>query len=176
MKEQKYKVKVNKILIKEFFTTDPTKECLDEVTKVINIILAKYYSKYWMWFDELRQIAVYAITIRREQYDITKDAYNYIYTVFRNEIGNKIISMSKETPVDEFLSHQSKVYDIIDAELPIEVSRYKDYFTGEKKFEMERIPNKDIIPLMFFARQFDSIRTRVPEFIVNCPRERIYII
>ena len=169
MKERSYKIKIDKVLLKQFFVSDPDEACLNEVNKVISLVLAKYYSKHYMWFDELRQIGMYAITIRRAQFNPELDAYNYIYTVFRNEIGNKIISMTKEVSMTDFITHQNKVYDTIEAELPQEICRYKDYFTGEKEFTMERIPNKEVIPVIYFARKFDSIRCKVPSFIQNDP-------
>ena len=167
MENKLYKVKINKDILSEFFTTDKvTQRHLDELYKIVNIIMIKHYSKYSNLFEELRQAAVMAVTQRRSSYDPSYSAYNYVYTVFRNEIGNTIIKLTKETSVEDYLSYREKVVDSSEAELPVEIERYHKFLTGEEKFSKLRIPKKDVLNLILFLKKFETRRdSQTPTFI-----------
>ena len=173
--KSKYKIKFDLTLIEKFFTEDSksvTEAQLAEVMKVVKTVLVKYYSKYYYWFDDLREAAVSAICERRSKFDATKGTvYNYCFTVFRNEIHNRISVMEHEKAIPEIKDSMlpNRCSMPVDAlELPFEIERWKLYLTGEKEFLMERIPKKDVIPLIFFLKKFESKRdVQVPSLIMS---------
>lgn len=168
-KKDNYKIRINKDLLTDFFR-GPAEGITDaqirEVKKTIAIILTKYYSKYSYLYEDLRQDAFLAIMRRRDKFDSKYSAYTYIYTVFRNEIGNKILSYTKETDVEDMVAFAERMVDTSKAELPLEVAKYLEILTGEKQVKLLRMPKKDVVPLIFFIRNFESRHNcSVPSFV-----------
>lgn len=180
-------IKVNKLLLKEFFSTPKpkiTKEQLAELDKIFNIIIAKYYSKYYYMSEELRDFARVAVLSRHDKYDPSYDAYNYIFTIFRNEVGNRIKSMSREASLESSIEERHNVAVIRTltslmesaAELPPEIRRYAGYLSGETPFTMIRVSKKDMVPLMLFIKAHEPINTVIPEFVskIKSPIKVLY--
>lgn len=164
---KEYKIKVDKHLVRQFLLdAKVTKEELKEIDKVINIILIKYNSKYSYLFTELKQYALLAILMKKARFDPTKDAYNYIYTICRNEIGNTVLKLTKETFADDIKSYNESLIEWNVAELPEEVERYRTKLIGAEDFKSVRIPKKDILPLILFLRMHESRRAvQLPSFL-----------
>lgn len=163
-----YKIRVDQELLTQFLLSDtePTQEQIEEVNKVFRIIIIKYYSEYAEYADDLVQYAYLAVLERRSRYDPSFSAYNYIYTIFRNEVGNRIKKMTKETLVEDITTLKHRSSEEYRAELPPEVERYKEYLTGEKEFNIIRIPQKDVLNIILFLRLHESRRdTQIPDFI-----------
>lgn len=164
-----YKYKVDKSLLDQFFLSypqEPTIAQLEEVKKVLNVVMIKHFSSYISNMDDLRSYALLAVLERRSQYDPSYSSYNYIYSIFRNEVGNKINKLTKENFVEDILKFKEALYESNEAELPKEISRYKKYLTGEEEFSLLRIPKKDALNLIVFMKIYESSReTKVPEFI-----------
>lgn len=182
VKQDSYKVKIDKDKLLKFFllpSDEVTQEQVNEVQKVINVVLIKHYSKYYYLFEELKSAAITAICARREQYNPSFSPYNYCYTVFRNEIGNKIVKYTKEQYVPDIKEQyvpeiKDKIKNIenyinIEGQVPDEVIRYKDYLLGLKEFELIRIPKKDILPLICFFKIVETKpKVNVPQYILEC--------
>lgn len=165
-----YKFKINKELLTQFFLSDqpPTEEQLREVKKVFKVVMIKHYHKFNALSEDLIQYALLAILERRKSYDPSFSPYNYIYTTFRNEIGNKINKLNKEVYVEDILKLKVDIYDSTDAELPQEVQRYKNYLLGLEEFDFLRIPKKSALNLIIFLRMHESRReVEVPNFVLH---------
>lgn len=169
-------IKVDKAKLKQFFqgpTNKIPKDLLDEVDKVFSIIISKYYSKYYYMAEELKSLAMLAILERRDRFDDSRDAYNYIFTVFRNEVGNKIKSLTREVSSDDGsdeLHNVSVVKTLTSlvqdkATIPEEIEKYGDYLSGEKPFTMIRVSKKELLPLMLYIKAHEPTRYAVPDFV-----------
>lgn len=164
-----YKIKVDKEVLRQFFVAEQfTDHHKAEVEKVLNIVLIKHYSKHFNLFDDLRQFAWTAILERRHRkdYDPTRCPYNYIYTTFRNEVGNNIIKLLKESSVEDIINLKESVHNAAVDELPSEIVKYTKHLTGEESYTYLRIPKKDVLPLVLFVRLFEKKReVKVPSFL-----------
>lgn len=162
-----YKFKINKDLLDQFFISSnpPTIAQLEEVYKLINVVLIKHFSSFQHLFEDLRSFAILSALEHRDSYDPSFSSYNYLYSIFRNEIGNKINKITKEFLTDDLTPYKRNVsFDYI--ELPPEISKYKEYLTAEKDFVLLRIPKKDVLNLILFVSIHQSSRMcNVPEFL-----------
>lgn len=176
-KEKKYKITINKDVLLDFFlSAEHTPAHFEEVGKVINVVLIKHFSKHYKIFEDLHQYAWLAILERKRKQEFhgsKGSAYNYIYTTFRNEVGNNIIKMTKDTPMEDIMAFKEGVYDATEDDLPEEVKRYTKYLTGEIPYTFIRIPKKDVLPLLVFVRMAERKReVKVPEFIMNSKKSK----
>lgn len=167
--EEQYKYKIDKELLKQFFLTegDPTKEQLREIKKVLNVVMVKHFQKYMNMADDLIQYALLAVLERRSKYDPAFSAYNYIYSIFRNEIGNNIVKLTRESSVEDMIIYKENIVEsYTDEPLPPEVIRYKEYLTGEKPFTYLKVPKRDVLNLILFLKVHESHRQiNVPGFV-----------
>lgn len=164
----KYKIKIDKEVLTDFFLNDQiTDKHLSEIRKVFNVVLIKHYSKYSINADELFQYAITAILERRDRYDQSFSAYNYIFTCFRNEVGNKINKLSREQLLEDILSFKESISTMEGtAELPLEISKYKDMLIGVEDFTIKRITKSDVLNLILFLRLYESKRqVKIPTFL-----------
>lgn len=152
-KEVEYRIKVNKEYIDSFFAkpaSEATNKEIAEVNKVITIVMNRYYGKYYRMFKELRSWAMLAIIERHKNYDPQWSAYNYVYRISRNEIGNKISKFIKEEYLDvlpEYGSYSSSGHDFDSIEQLI------PYLSGEKSFGVLDVPKDMIFPLLVFVEE-----------------------
>lgn len=172
IKEKEHRIKVDHATLLEFFQTPTdkiTEHQKNEVDKVLNIVLIKHFSKHKNIFLDLRSFAWVAILERHKKQEFAGgkgSAYNYIYTTFRNEVGNKQIKFFRETPMEDINSFRSGMYDTTEDDLPEEIKRYTKFLTGEESYTFIRIPRKDVLPLLIFVRMFEVKRAvAVPNFI-----------
>lgn len=151
----RYRIKVNQPLITSFFSKpkeQATVEEINEINKVITIVLNHYFGKYYRMFKELRAWAMLAIVERHQNYDSNWSAYNYVYRISRNEIGNKISKYfkDKEEFVDE-IPEQGK-YSTISQ--PLEsVNELIPYLSGEQYFQVLDVPKELIFPLLVLIEE-----------------------
>lgn len=179
MEERNHKVKIDQAKLKDFFMNDNVDEShLKEIRKVFNVVMIKHYSKYVRWTDDLYHYAILAIYERKKRYDPSFSAYNYIYTTFRNELGNKIRTLTREYLVEDLLSFEESVSTSGEmAELPASITRYKDHLLGMKQFTFERLPKSAALELILFTRLNTKHRVReVPQYITDAknPVEVLY--
>lgn len=165
--EKPYKVKIDQEKLTDFFTTQNVTEAhLKEIRKVFNVVLIKHFSNYMSDADNLYQYAILAILERRDRFDISYSAYNYIYSCFRNEVGNKINKLSKESLVEDILTFKDSLEDSDMAELPEEIRKYKDALMGLEDFTFKRIPKGDILHLIIYLRLYEPKRNvKIPPYI-----------
>lgn len=136
--------------------------------------MSKWFSKWYYLSEDLRGFCHVGLLNRHDAFDIEKgNAYNYIFTFFRNEIGNKIKTLTREIPSDQEGTEEYNTrviralsYTMEDIEfLPPEVKKYQEYLLGTKEFTCIRIPKKDVLPLLFFLREHDRVNVKLPEFL-----------
>ena len=91
-----------------------------------------------------------------------------MYTIERNEIGNNIRKLKKENIIDDSTYYKIKSIELEVEDLPIELRRHYEILTGLKKFNVYRIPKKDVIPLLVFMRLYGKDKKyTTPEFIIK---------
>lgn len=174
-----YGIKVDKKILTEFFQIPldrVTAKHLKEIDKVFAIVMAKWFAKWYYLAEDLKGFAHAGICQRHDSFDIERgNAYNYIFSYFRNEIGNKIKTLTREVATDSECNEEYNVnviralsYTMEDlAALPPEIEKYKDYLLGIKPFSIIRIPKKDLLPLLLFFKAHEPMRVNVPTFIKN---------
>ena len=167
MSQNDYKIKVDKQALNEMMvsTEQPTEHQLKEFKKVVTIVVIKHFNKYMLQFEEFYQYAAAAVFERREKFDPTYQAYGYIYTVCRNEIGNKIKKHTREVIVEDILPLSNVSCDIdYTVTLPKEISKFKSYLTGEQEFESIEISKIECINLSVFLMMHQPLRCKTPDF------------
>lgn len=157
-----YRFKIDKKALEEFLLKDnPSKEALRAVHMVITAVIIKWYSKYKSMDAELHDLVIYALCKKRGKYDLAYSAYNYIFTIARNEIGN-YLNKRREVVVEDILplSNASVVPDI--ASLPSEINKFKKYLTGEEEFTVLDLTEREAVNLMCFCDLHQPSRKVTP--------------
>ena len=143
---------------------------LDEVYKVIDLILYKYQSAYKHLFPDLRASVFEVILTRRSRFNPDLDAYNFIYTMSRNEAGNLVLRWTKEFSIEDQMSTQEESYDI-DVEgldIPNACKKYIHYLTGEADYTIKRIARSDVLDLLVYLKMNDSQKDiEIPSYLKN---------
>lgn len=166
-----YKIKINKNLLYEFLLCDEDEMGnlhIDEVHKVISIVINKHFSAYVSLKTDLIAQTFSVILDRRAGFDPDRDAYNYIYTQARNEIGNNIYRWSKEYKTEDTLNYKEPGCDI-DVEtldLPSAIVKYAHYLSGEADYTIKRIAKKDATDILVFLRVNEKKSVAdIPDFL-----------
>lgn len=135
-----------------------------EVTAVIDIVMNKHYNAFPHLFDDLRAAALLYITAKKTDFDPDKDAYNYIYTRARNEVGNNIYRWTKETRIEDNPNFREPgaCDDDMDSDLPPACLKYKHYLTGEAEYTVHRIASKDVPDIILWLRVSEDKKTPEP--------------
>lgn len=172
-----YKVNVDKDLLKEVFTLQNSKLTsahFKEVDKIINIIFIKYHNQHYFMKEELTSLVYAALLKKKESFNPEMGAYNFVYTICRNEIGNFLIKYSREQSVSDFGSvRESYVSSDSFVEFPPEMARYSKILTGEESVVL-RVPKKDIIPIVIYARLRRPNKSVVlPRFLLDNNSEEL---
>lgn len=171
MGNPKYAVKVDKELLTEFFTKENralTEKHFKEIKKVFLIVFIQYYNKYFNLKEDLWQDALCAISARRSAYDPKYSAYNYMFTVFRNELGNKIKQYTKELSAEEVSLPKEEADEQIEV-VPDCVDRFKNYILGIENYNYIRIPKAAALPLLVYVKSREKVSMRVPGFVIENP-------
>lgn len=153
MTYNRYRINVNESLLDSFYAKpkdQATNKELNEVNKVITIVLNHYYAKYYRIFKELRAWAMLAILERHQNYDPAWRSYNFIYRISRNEIGNKISKYMKEEYVDEIPEYGEYKLET----RPLEsVEELLPYLSGDRSFKVIEVDTEMIVPLLAFVEE-----------------------
>lgn len=170
--QQAYKVVVKKPLLYEFLLCQ-TEEINDlhikEVYKVLDIVMYKHFSSRMDRAEDLKHSAFAIILERRERYNPEQDAYNYIYSQARNEIGNNIYRWTKESRADDMEPFRcecgaEEFPEELDS-IPPACLKYMRYLTGEADFEIKRISQKDVTDIIVWLRYHEKKTCVCPEFL-----------
>jgi len=150
---------VDRELLFEFLIIAPEEiadEHLNEVDKVISIVLNKYHSSQYQFFEECRAQIMITILERRDRFDPKYDAYNYIFTIARNESGNYIKKLTKEASLDET---STQVEDKGSLELEYDpmspLKPYVAYLAGYADYNYIRISRESAVDLLVYLKSHD---------------------
>lgn len=188
---------IDKNLVREFYEVDkPTSKHTDELLKVADIVLLKYFPKMYMFHKDMKQFALIKSYDEKKKYDGRKDAYNYTFTMYMNHFKNLIWKFSKEKNISDMVSVQSAITDnhtvnvdnmVTDDPLDItddsplydetedvfaDIREYIPYLTGEKKFSTKKISTDSAVNLMIFIKQNEkrmATSVSIPAYIKDNP-------
>lgn len=168
-----YSIPIDKELLYEFLVAD--QEMIGdihfkEVEKLMTVVFYRYQSSHMNIRQEVFSEVLCTILQRRSTFDLTRDAYNYLFTQMRNEMGNVCYRLTKELKSEDVLN--LKEQDCSPEEpldmLPPSVVRYYHYLTGEEDFTLKRIAKKDVLDLMIYLRTNDrSKEVPIPDYFKN---------
>lgn len=170
--DSKYKNPIDKDLLKEMLVDIDTKSAnvslyVRELNKVVDVIFNKHFSKYYTMREDLKSDAILALYNKRWFYDPTKDAYNFIYRIVRNEMTNKLSKLKRISLVDDYSPYDVRFNDDADVnEIPQNVLKWTDYMLGDVDFNCVNIPRKDALDVMVWLKIHENAqRTSAPSFI-----------
>lgn len=149
---------VNKPLLRDIFKPNPSAECIKEVRKVIHIVLCCHFSKH-LNDPDLVQLAYYEILKRSDRYDPQYDAYNYIYTVCRDQIGN-FLKRNHDTPVEDVVAVHEDLVDGDYGEVPPVVDAFRDELLGLADYNYRRVSRKKAFALLVWLRMHSGAMPR----------------
>lgn len=173
MSEQpEYKITIDKELLFEFLLCsvgEINDEHLRELSKLLDIVIFKHFSSRMDIAEDLKYSALEVILSRREQFNPKMDAYNYLYTIARNEVGNNIYRWTKESRADDMEPHQCECSvqeypEELDS-IPSACLKYMRYLTSEADYEVKRIAQKDVTDIIVWLRIHESKVCQCPEFL-----------
>lgn len=150
-------MKINKEMLYEFLVlpnSDITSKHYTEIKKVVDIVMSKWWSSYSYLRKEVIDEVVGVILERKVRYNPKMDAYNYIFTMVRNQVGNFIHKLTKEVKIDLNVSGYDSIKDIdgvvFDESVPSFLEKYLVYLLGEVDFNYMRVSHRDLFPLLLF--------------------------
>ena len=114
------RVAIDKKILLQFYlhpVSEVTSRELDEIHKVISIVLNTHFGKYYQDFDDLRSQALMTIMERHDRFDKSMSPYNYLYTMIRNEAGNLLRRLNREDRLESVSPSKGKVSEIVPSEL-----------------------------------------------------------
>lgn len=144
-------INIDEELLKSFFSHPVdaiTTQEVNEVRKVIGIVLNTYFSKWYAYYDDLFSWVLSALLEKHGIYNPEYRAYTFIYTIARNEAGNKIAKHFKEVLLEEYPDVESTVIHESRTE---GVRAFLPYLSGEKKYGMIGVPQDMVLPILKFA-------------------------
>lgn len=182
-KQKVYSIKVDKELLFEFLMCEDDEvndTHLAEVKKVMIIVMYKYYSGKVHLKEDLMSEALSIVMSRRKGFDPDKDAYNYLFTQIRNEIGNNIYRWAKETHAEDNLSAKEEGgYDLElleNTDVPPGVIRYQRYLTGEEDFTVKRISRTDVVDIICWLKLHERKTVRQAPTYIPCEQKSINVL
>ena len=111
--------------LKQFLNQVDIDDVVEEVYKLIDVVLGRYFSSYASEFEELRAVAIFScwqLAVRGD-YDSERSPLNYLMTRIRNSVHN-YLTKKRELAVDELpeisvadVSYLDSVIDFIDSEI-----------------------------------------------------------
>jgi DNA-binding transcriptional regulator GbsR (MarR family) len=154
-----YKNPIDKSLLKDMLTdldysSKNVSAYARELNKVVDVIFNKHFSAYYTMKEDLEADAVLAVYNKRKYYNPNKDVWNFIYSIVRNEITNKLSKLNRILLVDDCVSMDRAVEhtDSYADEIPQKVLKWTDYMVGEVNFNYVKIPKKDILEVMVYLK------------------------
>lgn len=148
-----YKIPVDKDLIYEallLHNQDVSEAHIAELKKVHNIIMIRYHQKWHNMADDLFHRCLECVFVRKKHYNPKFSAYNFVYTMFRNETGNYIKKHFRE---EDALETDTSIFanEVYEEQEETDISqeflvlqRYEQYLSGAADYTYIRIP-KDIV-------------------------------
>lgn len=126
--------------------SDITVDHMKEINKVITAVLLHHFQKYYNQFKEFRSMALVYVCEHHSKFNPNMDAYNYIYTMVRNVIGNFVNKKSNqmEEGFEVLPDSPVQVLDEFDGVL----RKYKDYLSGDVKFTFVVVDKNESLPLL----------------------------
>lgn len=169
-------MKVDKELIFEFLLIDHSEiseEHLKEVEKVIEIVLNKYHPSRFSEYGELKSQILLKIMENKVNYSPKYDAYNYVFTIARNESGNLLKRLSKEVLTDEFFTQGENDYHE-EFESPV-LEKYSKFIAGEEEWDFLRIRQDEVAEILLFFHR--NKKKEIPRYLKTKEvAERLYYI
>lgn len=167
----KYKYAIDKEVLKDFFLQSNdnfNKKHLKALKQVFLAVFVTHYSKFFNIKEDLWEDAFRAILERKSQYDPKYSAYNYVYTVFRNEVGNKIKNYSREVSTEEVTIPKEEYHDK-SVFIPECIDRFRDQLLGAVPYDFIRIPREYAVPMICFMKSKEHFKVKTPGFIRENP-------
>lgn len=167
MSSSAYKVPVDKQALTDMMMSaeEPTAAQLKEFRKVVTIVVIKHFGKYLSHFEELYQFAVAAVFERKERFDPTFSAYSFLYTICRNEIGNKIKKYTREVVVEDILPMTNASCELEETvSVPKEIAKFRKHLTGEVDFEYVELTKLECVHVSAFLMMHQPLRCKPPEY------------
>lgn len=151
-----YRIAIDEQLLRSLFLhpiNEITKKEIREVEKVATVIFNKYFRhKYGYLKYDLKHVVILAVLNRHANFDPQYRAYNYIYTIARNEMGNFIKKVTKEHLTDDLIGEYDRPYNndlVMDDN--VEIARY---LAGEFEGAVMDIPNDTLYPTLLLIETF----------------------
>lgn len=143
-------VNISEDVLKSFFAHPVpliTPQEVAEVKKVVGIVLNTHFSKWYQYYEDLFSWVMSALLEKHDIYNPEYRAYTFIYTIARNEAGNKIAKYLRETLLEEYPEIGTVAHDVkTDGVKPL-----LPYLSGEQKFGIVAVPQYLVLPLLQFA-------------------------
>lgn len=169
--QRRYKYKIDKRLLRECLVSDNAdSRCILELNKLVDTIFNKHFSKYVYMKEDLACDAVAAVYSKRSYYEPSRDAYNFLYAVIRNEIGNKILKYTKETLIEDYADYcNSSAGNKVDfyEDIPKRAAKYFDDLVGDSDSNYTVIERRDVPDLLLYLK-LNERKSRVheaPEYV-----------
>lgn len=146
------RVAIDKKILLQFYlhpVSEVTSRELDEIHKVISIVLNTHFGKYYQDFDDLRSQALMTIMERHGRFDKSMSPYNYLYTMIRNEAGNLLRRLNREDRLESVSPSKGKVSEIV----PSELSDLLPYLSGDAGFSRIDVPRRLVPSLLVFCQR-----------------------
>ena len=154
-----YKNPIDKKLLKEMLTdldcsSKNVSAYVKELNKLVDVVFNKHFSKYYTMREDLEADAVLAVYNKRQYYNPDKDDYNFVYSIMRNEITNKLSKLNRISLVEDYVPFDRAVERDTDnaGEIPQKVLKWTDYMVGDVNFNYVKIPKKDILEVMVYLK------------------------
>lgn len=168
---------IDKELVAEFLIlehSEISEEHVKEVERVIEIVLNKYHPADFAEYEELKHQVLLKIFENKVNYSPKYDAYNYIFTIARNESGNLLKRLKRETLTDEFWSEGECDDEHEEFESPV-LQKYAKFLTGEVDWNFVRIRQDEVAEILLFFHKFK--KKDIPSYLNSeGVAERLYYI
>lgn len=168
---------IDKELVFEFLILDHeeiSEEHIKEVERVIEIVLNKYHPTQFEEYGELKQQVLLKIFENKVNYSPKYDAYNYVFTIARNESGNLLKRLNKETLTDKFWSEGTYDDEHVEFETPV-MQKYYKYLVGEVDWNFLRVRQDEVAEILLFFHRFKA--KEIPGYLnKEGVAERLYYI
>lgn len=170
--EKRLRVNIDKGVLSAFFAHPReavTAAELEEVMKVIQLVLNAHFSSYYHFFEDLRSQVLLTVLERHDRYDSSFPPYNYIYTMARNEAGNTLRRLLRERGFEDVPAHR-EAYSPVDYS---EVGVLLGYLSAQEDFIVYDVPADKVMSLLVFCERgmgstsdLDVVREKLLERLV----------
>lgn len=148
-------IRVDTRLLRGFYSNpseEPTELELAEVIKVINLVMSVHFEKYWQYFEDARSQALLTMLERRDRYDSAYPPLGFCYTMARNEVGNFIRRVCRESSIED-VSMVSCSGNSVKPVVPTVLQELLEYMSGDRLFDRIEVPQHLAGPLLVFCER-----------------------